>query len=443
MSGEMRMTGAVAGLPPAGLPPSGLPLAGVRVVDLTRFVSGAYATMMLAALGADVVKVEPPAGGDSYRAQATATVADRSALFLSLNNGKRSLALDLRAPAGQAALERLLAGADVLVENARPGALARYGLDAEAVLARHPRIVYGSVSGYGQTGPDASRGGFDLILQAEAGLMSVTGTAESGPVKVGAPLLDVGAGICAVTGILAALLRRAETGLGGHVSSSLLEFALAGLTTPASAYFAAGEIPSRLGTHSPSFAPYGAFRARTGELVLAGAGNEALWRRLCVTIGIPEAVDDPAFATNADRVRNRDALTARIETALAADDAPTWVARLEAAGVPAGLVRDVGEALTSAQATAIGAVAAVATPDGIPYQAVTVPLRAPGPLSFPSGAPDLGQHTREVLREAGLSDPEIDELRTAGTILDGSPARDTPAGGTPAGGTTGVVEGSR
>ena len=246
-------------------------LSGLRVLDLTRFVAGSQATMLLAAMGAEVIKIEVPPG-DPYRTQGTERVNGESALFLALNSGKRSVAIDFRAEAGRAALERLLPSADMLVENARPGSLARYGLDWESVHARYPALIYGSISGYGDVGPDAARGGFDLILQAESGIMGVTGSAESGPVKVGAPMLDVGAGLTCALGLLAACVERNHTGLGRLVSSSLLEFALASLGTLAAAVLASGEAPGLLGTHSPVFAPYGGFRTSDGWLVLAGDG---------------------------------------------------------------------------------------------------------------------------------------------------------------------------
>ena len=207
------------------------PLDGLRVLDLTRFVAGSQATATLAALGAEVIKVEVPPGGDPYRVQGTERVGDQSVLFMSLNSGKRSVALDMRAPEASDAIERLLGSSDFLVENARPGSLARHGLDWDSVHARHPSLVYGSISGYGDVGPDATRGGFDLILQADSGVMSVTGSPESGPVKVGAPVLDVGAGMSCALGLLAAHIERLRTGEGRHVCSSLLEFALAGLGT--------------------------------------------------------------------------------------------------------------------------------------------------------------------------------------------------------------------
>jgi crotonobetainyl-CoA:carnitine CoA-transferase CaiB-like acyl-CoA transferase len=392
------------------------PLHGVRVADLTRFVSGSYATMLLAALGADVIKVEGVPEGDPYRSQGTAFVAGRSALFQSLNNGKRSLAVDLRAPAALDVLDRLLGSVDVLVENGRPGSLHRLGLDAPTVRARYPRLIYASISGYGQQGPDAARGGFDLILQAEGGLMSVTGAPESGPVKVGVPILDIGSGVSCALAVLSALWERERTGRGQHVSSSLLEFALACFTSVAPGYLAGGDLPGLLGSHSPTFAPYGAFRARDGHLVLAGAGSEALWQRCCEVLDRPDLPRDERFATNERRVEHRDELTAEIEHALAGEDVRVWLERFAAAGVPAARVQDLGQVLTSRQVGALGLLREQHAP-GLAYQSIGPPFQLDGPLAYPAAAPDLGQHSAQILTELGLDPATVSELRATGVVV--------------------------
>ncbi len=303
-------------------------LGGMRVLDLTRFVAGSQATMLLAAMGADVVKIEVPPG-DPYRWQGTDQINGESALFMALNSGKRSVAIDFRKPAGRDALERVLASADMLVENSRPGSLAHNELDWESVHARYPSLVYGSISGYGDVGPDAGRGGFDLILQAESGVMSVTGSPESGPVKVGAPVLDVGAGLSCVIGLLGAWIERQRTGLGRLVSASLLEFALTSLGTVAAGAMVSGEVPGLLGTHSPTFAPYGGFRTADGWLVLAGAGSEDLWARTCRVLGLENLLADERFIDNARRVAHRDELTREIESAMTTMPTARWLARFE------------------------------------------------------------------------------------------------------------------
>jgi crotonobetainyl-CoA:carnitine CoA-transferase CaiB-like acyl-CoA transferase len=390
-------------------------LSGLRVLDLTRFVSGSQATMLLAAMGADVIKIEVPPG-DPYRWQGTERVGGQSALFLALNAGKRSVAIDFRTPAGRQALEPVLASADMLMENSRPGSLARHGLDWESVHARYPRLVYGSISGYGDVGPDAGRGGFDLILQAESGLMSVTGAEESGPVKVGAPVLDVGAGLSCALGMLAACIERQRTGTGRLVSSSLLEFALATLGTVAASVMISGEVPGLLGTHSPTFAPYGGFRTADGWLVLAGAGSEEMWARACHALGLRALLDDERFADNARRVTHRDQLTAEIEAVLTTRPTAYWLASLAEAGVPAAEVADLAQALDSPQAKALGAVQELGHPAA--YRLVGPPLRVDrAALGYPAPAPRLGSDTRAVLGEAGLSQAEIDGLALDGVVV--------------------------
>jgi crotonobetainyl-CoA:carnitine CoA-transferase CaiB-like acyl-CoA transferase len=387
------------------------PLAGLRVLDFTRFVAGSYATALLAALGADVVKVEVPPDGDPYRVQGTERLGDESVLFLSLNSGKRSVALDFRSPRAGDALERLLAASDFLVENARPGSLAPYELDWESVHARHPRIVYGSISGYGDVGPQASRGGFDLILQAESGVMSVTGSPASGPVKVGAPVLDVGAGISCAFGLLAAHIERERTGAGTHVSSSLLEFALSSLGTLAAGTLVSGVAPGLLGTHSPTFAPYGGFRTADGWIVLAGAGSEDMWARCCKVLGAEGLLEDERFHDNAARVRHRDELTAALEAVLRTRPTREWLGLLDAEGVPAAEVRDVAEVFAGEQSRALGLVQELTSPRAGRYRVVGAPVRFDlDPFAFPRPAPALGEHTREVLEEVGMPAAAVDAL---------------------------------
>ncbi len=394
------------------------PLDGLRVLDLTRFVAGSQATALLAALGADVIKLEMPPGGDPYRVQGTERVGDGSVLFVSLNTGKRSVALDFRAAAAAAALERVLASSDFLVENARPGSLARYGLDWESVHARHPRIVYGSISGYGDVGPDASRGGFDLILQAEGGLMSVSGSAASGPVKVGAPVLDVGAGLSCALGLLAAHIERLKTGVGQQVSSSLLEFAMASLGTVAASYFASGHVPGLLGTHSPTFAPYGGFRTADGWIVLAGAGSEDLWRRCCDVLGLGDLPDDPRFADNAARVEHRDALTERFEQVLRQRGSAHWLQLLGDEGVPVAQVADVAQVFEGEQATALGSIQSFRYADADAYRVVGIPIRLDrSALPYPCAAPELGADTRRVLVDLGMTAGDVDALVAEGIAI--------------------------
>jgi crotonobetainyl-CoA:carnitine CoA-transferase CaiB-like acyl-CoA transferase len=395
---------------------SGL-LGGLRVLDLTRFVSGSQATMLLAAMGADVIKIEVPPG-DPYRWQGTERVGAESALFLALNAGKRSVAIDFRSPAGRQALEPVLASADMLVENSRPGSLTAHGLDWESVHARHPALIYGSISGYGDVGPDAARGGFDLILQAESGVMSVTGTPESGPVKVGAPVLDVGAGISCALGMLGACIERQRTGVGRLVSSSLLEFALTALGTLAAGVMVSGQAPGRLGTHSPTFAPYGGFRTADGWLVLAGAGSEDLWARACRALGREELTRDRRFADNARRVAHRDELTREIEAILHTRPTAHWLALFARAGVPAAEVKDVTQALSQPQVAALGSVQELDHPAAGAHRLIGPPLRIDrAELGYPAPAPGLGSDSRAVLAEAGLAPADIDRLVADGVVV--------------------------
>ena len=386
------------------------PLDGIRVLDLTRFVAGSYCTMVLDALGADVVKIEALPGGDPYRVQGALSVGELSGLFASLNVGKRSVAVDLRSPDGVDVIRRLATHSDVFVENARPGSLRRIGLDSESLRALNPRLVYASISGFGQSGPDAGRGGFDLILQAASGLMGVTGSVASGPTKVGAPVLDIGAGMSAATAIMAALLQRVATGHGATVGSSLLQFALSSLTSYSTDALATGASPGLLGNDSPQFAPYGVFRCRDGDIAIAGAGSEHLWVALCEVLERPEWVSDTRFVTNSDRVAHRAELSALIEDVLKDFDTDHWQRVFDKAGVPASAVNELHTVLESEQAAALDSLQEVSTPQGHSYRTVRPPLTVDGTVSYSRGAPGLGQHTAQVLAEVGIDSAALRDL---------------------------------
>ena len=400
-----------------------LPLEGIRVVDLTQVMAGPFCTMLLGDLGADVIKVEPVVG-DLSRSMGGARLRLRgpdNAPFLALNRNKRSVVLDLKDASGRAALVALARTADVLVESFRPGVMRRLGADYETLAPLSPRLVYASVSGFGQTGPYAERPGFDLVAQGMAGLMSVTGEPDGPPVKCGVPVSDLAAGLYAASGVMAALIARERTGQGQRVETSLFEAALALSVWEATEYWATGEAPRPLGSAHRLNAPYQAFRARDGDLTLA-ALTEAQWEKLCGVLERPALASDPRFSSNHARMENLDALTAEIEGALAAGDALEWVERLLAAGVPAGPILDYGQVFADPHTAARGMVETVEHPVegsvrtlGFPLKMSATPprVRRPPPL--------LGEHTREVLEEVGLG-PDGGAAPVGGTRPDGGPA---------------------
>lgn len=392
------------------------PLQGIRVVDLTRILAGPYCTQALADAGADVIKIEEPKKGDDTRGWGPPFVHSESAYFLSVNRGKRSLTLDLKHARGREILESLVARADVLVENFRPGALARLGFGADTVCARYPRLVYASISGYGEDGPLGGRPGYDAVIQGESGLMSITGAADGPPTRVGASIADVSAGMTAFQGILLALLRREKTGRGGRVDVSLLESTLAPLAYHASAYLLAGEVPRRLGNRHPSLAPYETFETSDGFVIL-GVGNDALWRKFCAVVERADLLADPRFAVNAGRVTHYDALRALLAPLLASRPTAHWLSRFEGAGIPCGRVRTVAEALDGEQVASRGLLVERDHPRAGRGRYLASPIH----LSEASRASDLpppllGEHTEAVLQEIGLSADAVAALRVDGVV---------------------------
>ncbi|HEY8407010.1 MAG TPA: CoA transferase [Gaiellaceae bacterium] len=378
----------------------------MRVVDLSRVLAGPYATMLLADLGADVVKVERPGEGDETRGWGPPYSGDVAAYFLAVNRSKRSVALDLKQPEGRALALDLCTSADVVIENFRPGTAARLGLDAAAVHARNSRVVYCSITGFGEREP-RDRPGYDFIVQGESGLMAITGEPEEPPTKVGVALVDVVTGLHAAIAILAALRRRDLGGSGERIGISLLGSALAALVNVAQNALVSGEEPQRYGNAHPSIVPYEVFATADGWITVAAA-NDSLYRRLCDALEWPELAADQRFATNAARVRNREELLPLLRDAFLRRPSDDWVAALGAAGVPVGKIRGVLEALRAAapatvQVThpSVGELELVAPP----FAFESAGLRSAGP------PPLLGQHTREVLTELG-----IDEERLAGLL---------------------------
>ena len=391
-------------------------LAGIRVLDLTRVLAGPFATMLLADAGADVVKIEPP-GGDDTRRWGPPWAGGESAYYLSVNRNKRGLCLDLAHPAGRDILLRLVDGADVVVENFKVGTMERWGLGYEATLRpRHPRLVYAGITGYGRTGPDAHLPGYDVIVEARGGLMSITGEPGGAPVKVGVAIVDVVTGCLAAYGISAALVRRAASGAGGRVDLALLDSCLAALANQAGNYLIGGVVPGRLGNAHPSIVPYQTFPTAAGTLMV-GAGNDPQFARFCAVVGLPGLPDDPRFRTNPDRVRHRDELSALLTAALRGRTAAEWSALCGAAGVPAGPVRDLAAAFADPQVAARGLVSAIDHPTAGAVRTVTSPVRfddtPPRPYRHP---PLLGEHTEEVLREAGFTAEQIAGWSAAGVV---------------------------
>ena len=401
----------------SGPSPAPGPLAGVTVVDLTRVLSGPYCTMLLADMGARVIKIEQPGRGDETRTWGPPFLDGESAYFLSINRNKESVTLDFKRPEGRRLLERLIDGADVVVENFQPGTLDRLGLGYGDLSARVPRLVYCSISGFGQAGPGRDRPGYDMVIQAEGGLMSITGPADGPPCRLGVAVADILAGIFAAHGIVLALLARVRTGRGQLVDVAMLDAILSLLSYQASLFFATGRSPRRMGNRHPTIAPYDTFEAWDGEFVLA-VGNDEQFRRFCDVIGEARIAEDPRFETNPDRVTNCDALRALVAPALARRSRDEWIAALTGAGVPCGSVREVGDALTDPQLLAREMVRDMTHPSAGPIRLLGIPIKlseTPGAITSPP--PRLGEHTARVLRDdLGLSEREIEGLEGAGTI---------------------------
>ena len=412
-------------MPQASPPPTG-PLAGLRVIDLSTVLAGPYATMLLADLGADVVKVEPPEG-DATRGWGPPWVGDEAAgtrtaaYYLAVNRNKRSVRLDMRQGAGADILRRLLTDADVLVENLRPGSLARLGFDEETLRDLNPDLVHLAISGYGPDGPAAERPGYDFVIQAVGGLMSITGDADADgghPTKVGVAISDIVAGLFATVGILAGLLARRSDGpvRGQRVDVSLLASTLAVLVNQAQNAFVTGSSPGRRGNAHPNIVPYETFATSDGEIVVA-VGSERQWPRFCAAIGAPELADDPRFATNGDRVTARATLRPLIAERLAARSTDAWLAALTAADIPCGPITDVLTAFQSPEATARSMLVEVEHPAFGVLRQAGIPIEfGATPGAVRTAPPLLGEHTDEVLAELGIGGDEVGRLRAQGVV---------------------------
>jgi crotonobetainyl-CoA:carnitine CoA-transferase CaiB-like acyl-CoA transferase len=386
------------------------PLAGVRVADLSRVLAGPYCTMVLADLGADVVKVERPQGGDETRSWGPPFAGGEAAYYLSVNRGKRSFAVDLARPEGRDLALELCAEAGAVVENFKAGGADRLGVGYEAVRERNPDVVYCSITGFGSARRPAGRPGYAFIAQAESGLMSVTGPDEGPPSKVGVALVDVLAGLHAAVAVVAAL----RGGEGAHIEVPLLDSGLAGLVNVAQGALVTGRAPNRHGNAHPNIVPYQDFDTASGRIAVA-AGNDGLFRALCRAIGRGDLAEDERFRTNADRVERRRELIPELQAAFAAKDAEAWLAALDAAGVPVGKVRTVPEALAAAAEAGRAATVRVPHPSAGEVELVASPIWADARAEL-RPPPLLGEHTADVLRELGRSDAEIKSLTESGVV---------------------------
>ncbi len=398
--------------PPSPSPP---PLDGLRVLDLSSHLAGPYCSMILGDLGADVIKVERPEGGDEARGMPP-FVDGQSAPFMIFNRNKRSLALNLKAPEAREIVLKLVNRADVLLENMKPGAAERLGLGYRDLAASHPRLIYCSISGFGQTGPYRERGGFDLIAQGMSGLMSITGEEDGPPLRVPLPISDLCGGMFAVIGILAALAVRERTGRGQLVDTSLLEAPIALSVYEAAQYFATGEVPQRLGAGHRTSAPYQAFQTKDGWITVGGAAQH-LWLRLYKVLGVEHLAADPRFATNADRVRHRKELAALLQERLAHETSAYWLERLEAEGIPAGPVSTYDQVFADPHVLHRKMVVEMEHPVAGRTRGLGIPIKlseTPGAIRRP--APLLGQHTAEILGELGYTQADRERLKAKGVI---------------------------
>ena len=414
-------------MPSPGATPTG-PLAGIRVIDCSTVLAGPYCTMILGDLGADVIKVEPP-DGDATRGWGPPWVGDEAvgsrtaAYYLAINRNKRSLRLDLRRDEGREVLETLLGDADVLVENARVGGFERLGFSDEHLKALNPGLIHLAISGFGLTGPDAAKPGYDFVIQAVSGLMSITGAPAGPPTKVGVAISDIVTGLFGAISILAGLVARPSQPTarpsqptGQRIDLSLLQSTLAILINQAQSMFVTGQAPERLGNAHPSIVPYETFETADGEIAV-GVGSERQWQRLCAALALDELATDHRFATNGRRVEHRAELIEILAERFATRPSAEWLARLDAAGVPVGPIRDVAEAFESLQAVELGSRVRVDHPVLGHVDQVAVPFAFSGiPPRVPTAPPMLGEHSAEILTEAGYDSAAIARLIELGVV---------------------------
>ncbi len=392
------------------------PLQGIKVIELAQIMAGPTCGMLLADMGADVIKVEKMPGGDDTRSYTEPSIAGESAAFMMLNRNKRGIAVNLKTPGGLEVVKKLLADADVVTENYRKGTLERLGLSYEVLEKLNPRIVYCAVSGYGRTGPYADKGGFDLIAQGFAGLMSITGEPGGAPVKSGTSIADINAGIFAALGIVSALFARQQTGRGQVVETSLMEAAIQQTYWQSAIYFATGVNPGPSGSAHILTAPYQAFPTSDGWINIGGA-NQANWERIVKVIGRPELAADPRFVTNGLRMKNLPALTSLIAELLCAKPSAHWIPEFESAGVPVGPVNRIGDMLADPQVAAREMVVEVDHAQAGPMKTLGFPIKfSQTPGAVTRAAPTFGQHTREVLAGLAYAPADIERLVAEGAV---------------------------
>jgi crotonobetainyl-CoA:carnitine CoA-transferase CaiB-like acyl-CoA transferase len=393
------------------------PLQGIKVVELAQIMAGPTCGMMLADLGADVIKVEKLPGGDDSRSYRQHAIHGESAPFMMMNRNKLGIAVNLKVDGGVAIVKRLLADADVLIENHRLGTLDKLGLGYEVLQQLNPRLIYCAISGYGRSGPDADKGGFDLIAQGVAGLMSITGQPGGEPVKAGSPVSDINAGILAALGVVSALHSRSVSGKGQMVDTSLMEAAVQQTYWQSALYFATGVDPAPTGSSHVLAAPYQAFPTKDGWINIGGA-NQANWERIATVVGLPKLIADPRFATNADRMAHKQELAELIAARTKTRSSADWVRQLEASGVPVGPINKISQMLADPQVAAREMVVEVNHPIAGRTKALGLPIKfSATPGSVRSAAPLLGQHTRAVLLSLGYSDKEIKALEKRGAVV--------------------------
>lgn len=399
------------------------PLRGVKVLDLSRVLAGPWSGQLLADLGAEVLKVERPGVGDDtrswgppYASKADGTPSSEAAYYLSANRGKRSIAINMAVPEGQALVQRLADSSDILIENFKRGDLARYGLDYGTLSARNAKLIYCSVTGFGQTGPNADRAGYDFIIQGMAGLMSITGSAASGPTKSGVAVSDITTGLYATIGILAALHHARATGQGQHIDLALFDVQLGWLANQNMNYLVGGKTPGLLGNAHPNIVPYQDFETADRRLIVA-VGNDGQFQKFSAALGCPHWALDEKFSRNAARVVNRIELVAMINAVMKARPSGHWLAALEAVGVPCGPIQTIPEAWMSDQATARNLRIEQEHPSIGMVSTVAAPIKfSETPISYERAPPELGADTRSVLEELGISAAEMEALQTSGAI---------------------------